>query len=646
MCGIFGLINLTNQKQATSIITRATSEIDHRGPDDEGFLLWDYEHGSKIFAGKLTNKESRRLHNLDVLNNQNWLLALGHKRLSILDLSTAGHQPMILKDAGLSISFNGEIYNYLEIRDELIKLGHHFSTGTDTEVILHAWQAWGEASLQKFNGMFAFLLLDELNQQLFAVRDRFGVKPLYYYTDHQFLALASEVKQIRTLPTYSFSLDRQNTFDYLLNGSVDHNEGTFEKDIKQLKGGQLMRVPLGNPGEYKISNWYTLKPKQFQGTDGQAFDTFHELLKDSVRLRMRSDVTVGSCLSGGLDSSTIVCLMRDVLGPGKEIKTVTSCFEDPRFDEWHFANEVVEYANATPYRIFPTFEKLQTDLDRFIHHMDYPFGSTSQFSQWNVFQGAAEAGLKVMIDGQGADEQLAGYGGNDMALYTGLLKKLHILELIKEILAYKKYKGSYPLGFLIGAVQFNLPESFLGLFPDSVKIKKDNSPAWLNAVDVDNKRAKPANLNSWLKQQVLVGPLPSLLRYEDRNSMAFSIESRVPFMDYRLVEFTLGLRENLVYRKGERKYVLRQAFKGKVPEKVLARKDKMGFVSPEEVWFKEKAYSWFENMAYNMPEETASFVNKKSLEVYFNEIRLGKRAFDFVPWRLTCLNAWIKQHAG
>ena len=256
-------------------------------------------------------------------------------------------------------------------------------------------------------------------------------------------------------------MNQNATYDYLRYGSVDHNVDTFEEGIQQVAMGHYIEVDLEN-NQSSEHQWYVLKPKKWDNSFEAAKEEFYFLLKDSVRLRMRSDVPLGSALSGGLDSSTVVCLMREILNDQDNgdhpIKTVTSCFEEAQFDEWRYAEEVIKKVNARPHRVFPSFEKLVNDLDRFLWHMDYPFASTSQFSQWCVFEGAAEAGLKVMIDGQGADEQLAGYGGNDMSLYTGLLRKLKIGELIRETAAYRQYHQNWPTGFLIGAIQNHIPK--------------------------------------------------------------------------------------------------------------------------------------------------------------------------------------------
>jgi len=650
MCGIAAIYNRSNL--ASVNLRRANSIATHRGPDDEGYLLWQLNAPLNVYSGDDTARSTLDVFQFTSLPDglSDWLIGLGHRRLSIIDLTPTGHQPMMLPDRGLAITYNGEIYNYIELREELTKLGHQFKTSSDTEVILHAWSAWGKEALHRFNGMFAFVLLDAQLQKLYAVRDRFGVKPLYYHDANGYLAVASEVKQLRELPEYRFKLNEQCAFDYLRHGWVDHAEETFDAGIYQLPGGQLLELDIGT-GAVTKRVWYELHPSVWRGTEQEACERFLELLSDSVRIRLRSDVPIGSALSGGLDSSTIVCLIRDIFSKtGIEmhpLKTITSCNEDKRFDEWDFASEVVKEVRAQPYRVFPNFEKLVDDLDRMLWHMDYPFGSTSQFSQWCVFECAREQGLSVMIDGQGADELLAGYGGNDMALYTGLLGRWKLGALVAETASYKRAHGRWPTGFLLGALHGNFP-LLASFFPQRLRpLEQDKTlPVWLKPQDFRSSYKISLSLRYNLLNQVIFSPLPSLLRYEDRNSMAFSVESRVPFMDYRLVEFTLGLPETFIYHAGQRKYILRKAFKGVVPDNILERKDKMGFVSAEARWIREEGKDWFKNLSLEFSREMQDFIEFNKFAVYVNEVQMGLGAFNFDIWRVICLGMWLRQRSA
>ena len=635
MCGIFALINL-HANSSTSPIKIGAEIIAHRGPDDEGFLLWDGIEQPKVFSGKDTHADTVQSHALLSLpETYNWQIGFGHRRLSIIDTSPLGHQPMKLDDHGLSITYNGEVYNYLEIKEELIQKGHKFLTRSDTEVILHAWAEWGSECLHKFNGMFAFVLLDTNQNKLYAVRDRFGIKPLYYSVTNNFVSFSSEIKQIRSLPEYAQKLNEAICYDYLAHGLLDHTSQTFDKNIFQLRGGELAIVDLQDTiKKVHVERWYTLKSKKWTGTKEEAETKFRELFKDSVRLRLRADVSVGSCLSGGLDSSAIVCQMSELLKKNASNcqETVTACFNESKYDEWKFAEQVIKKVEANAHRVWPSSDKLIEELDKLIWHMDEPFGSTSQFSQWCVFEGASNVKLKVMLDGQGADEMLAGYGGNDVPLYAGLLKKGKINKLIKEYKGFEQEHGYAPKGQMLHALKRTL----------HLEKKQDNTPKWLD-MEKPNSDDFPIthSLQEEMIKQLTTSSIPALLRYEDRNSMAFSIESRVPFLDYRLVEFLLGLPEEYIYHLGMRKVILRNALQKLVPESILKRKDKMGFVTPEELWLKEEKTDWFIN-ELNLETMNTGWIHKENLQKMINEMIEGTRAFTFEPWRVLCFGRWIK----
>ncbi len=352
-----------------------------------------------------------------------------------------------------------------------------------------------------------------------------------------------------------------------------------------------------------------------------------------------------SALSGGLDSSTIACIMRDILNEtsSNSIKTITSCSTDKRFDESKYADSVNHKINANSFKVYPTFEKLKTDVERLIWHMDYPFASTSIFSQWCVFEHAKKQDLSVMINGQGADEQLAGYEGNDVTFYTGLMVKKRFLVLSREIYAYKRYKGKWPAIELVGAIQQILPDKLLNRIPEKYKFLKKNVKNWLIPKEAFKSPKWPNSLRESLIKQVTQSPLPTLLRNEDRTSMAFSVESRVPFMDYRLIEFTLSLPEEFVYRLGERKYILRQAFTGYIPDLVVNRKDKMGFVSAGEKWMVEDTESkiWFNDLIKKYAILGSDILIPNKAIKFVEEIQSGTRKFSNDIWQLVNFGIWL-----
>jgi asparagine synthase (glutamine-hydrolysing) len=497
--------------------------------------------------------------------------------------------------------------------------------------------------------MFAFLLLDPRTSRLHAVRDRFGVKPLYWARIGASIVFASEIKQIRAFPGFVPRLNTSAVRDYLADGLLDHTRCTFDEGIEQLLGGEraIVRLDCDNPG-VEIVRWYELKAETWRGTDEGAAVRFEELLSDSVRVRLRSDVPVGSCLSGGLDSSSIVCLAHRALkeqgGQARQV-TVTACFEDERFDEWRYAEKVIAQTEAIAVRVWPSFEQLEQEWDRFLWQMDEPCGSTSQFSQWRVFDGAAGAGLKVMLDGQGSDEQLAGYsGGTPIALLTGLLSRRTVGSFVGEVMAMRRARGRLPLAEMALAAR-NIFPPLTSLLP--ARLRNGNSkPDWLRLDAPPLTSRKAGALCDALRQQTLSTSLPALLRYEDRNSMAWSVESRVPFLDYRLVEFLAGLPDHLKLHRTITKVVLREGMRGIIPEDIRQRRDKMGFVTPEEVWLRETAPTWFRRNIEASLRAAPHIFDAERVRRMLEDMISGRAGFTFAPWRIACLGRWLSISAG
>ena len=652
MCGILGLVRRDGRAETQTLpLVTATRRVRHRGPDDEGYLLWHPGEPARVYAGEETSPQTRDAKRLALLPSRApWQVGLGHRRLSIVDLSPGGHQPMLHRETGLGIVFNGEIYNHLELRSDLEGLGNQFASHSDTEVLLAAWAEWGPACLNRLNGMFAFLLLDPRDGgTLHAVRDRFGVKPLYWATVGDVIAFASEIKQIRTLPGYTFAPNEIGIRRYLTEARLDGSSDTMHEGVHQLLGGERAIVDLRNrDASVKVSRWYRFGAVAATSDLDEAAARVRDLLTDSVALRLRADVPVGSCLSGGLDSSAIVCLAHRDLSARETHAgqvTVTARHADAAFDEWRYAEQVIRATDATSVSVWPTSAELVSNLDALLWHMDEPFGSTSMFSQWCVFRGAADAGLKVMLDGQGSDEQLAGYGGNGTALYTGMLRRGSMLRLASEISAYRQQHRALPIAQIILSVRNVIP-IVDALLPSRLRVVR-GSPAWLRADASDcASDAPPIDLQDSLRRQTFDTSLPVLLRYEDRNSMAWSIESRVPFLDYRLVEFVAGLPDQMKLHRGVTKVVLRRALADVLPEAVRDRRDKMGFVTPERAWLGEIASDWVREQVGVAIGATPNLLHADAVMKEVDDIITGRQPFSFLPWRFICLGRWLRNNSG
>ncbi|MGI8497798.1 MAG: asparagine synthase (glutamine-hydrolyzing) [Gemmatimonadaceae bacterium] len=647
MCGILGLVRARDSAPAsTAPLVDATTIVRHRGPDDEGYFLWSGVGGGRAYSGAETTPASRERHALMPLpSHSEWRVALGHRRLSIVDLSPAGHQPMMHAPSGLVLAYNGEIYNHVELRRELERLGHRFTSTCDSEVLLAAWAEWDADCLRRFNGMFAFLLLNPRGGgTLHAVRDRFGVKPLYWTRRGDTVAFASEIKQLRALPAFVPSVDPSAVRDFLSEGIVDHGPDTFDENVHQLMGGEraLIRLDAADSA-VETRRWYALSPAPPSPSLADAAEQLRQILTDSVRLRLRADVPVGSCLSGGLDSSAIVALAQRTLaeheGHAGQV-TVTARFDGAQFDEWHFAEQVVRSVGARSIQVWPTFERLEREIGSLVWHMDEPFTSSSMFSQWCVFGAAADAGLTVMLDGQGSDEQLAGYPGNDGALFAGQMRRRAFRNLFGETRSFRERRGAAPLGQLLHAARVAFP-SIVSIFPGRWR-PSGSASDWMRTPTPSRlETSSPADLESALRRQLLSTSLPSLLRYEDRNSMARSVESRVPFLDYRLVELIAGLPDWMKLRRGVTKVALREALQGIVPEPIRLRRDKMGFVTPEQRWATGEGRLWFRREIASALELAADLVDVDRLKAATDAVLDGAAPFSQLPWRVISLGLWL-----
>jgi len=617
MCGIAAIIGPKPMEKQW--IRRMTDIASHRGPDGVGHL--DLEDG-KIW--------------------------LGHLRLAIIDLSDTGKQPMTYSDGRYWITYNGEVYNYIELRAELEKLGYRFISQSDTEVMLAAYDHWGKECLHHFNGMWAFVLVDLKEKKVFVARDRFGVKPLYYWRGEQGWAFASEIKQFTVLPGWNPEMNGQRVADYLGYAMMDHTNETMFKHVYQIRGGEAAEFTYSNlPATLPVFPWYTLAPKAFHGNYDQAVQTLLELFTDSIRLRLRADVSIGSCLSGGLDSSAIVCVLNDILlkkNVHELQKTFSAYAEVKRYDESQFVEEVIGTRKIEGHHVHPPQEELFDTLDELTWHQDEPFGSTSIYAQWHVFKLAHGQKIKVMLDGQGADEQLAGYYPYFGTRLSELLVRFRWIRLFREL--YLTSKGRHVDR---GAVFRRLVNALLpALIVRKVTANLNPSAAWF---DLSRLSAESLNfrqifgefksdVNAMGYAQMTRTNLPMLLHWEDRNSMAHSIEARVPFLDYRLVEFLTGLPSDYKIHDATTKRVLRDGMRGILPHKIRERQDKLGFVTPEEEWVKQNFETF--RLRLNQALIGSRGLFSRTLMEDFDRLAARQSKYDAKYWRIICLESWRK----
>ena len=620
MCGITGIINLNKTAVDKKLLKEMNDIIHYRGPDDEGFYYDD--------------------------NNG---IGFGHRRLSILDLSELGHQPMCNDDSSNWIVFNGEIYNYLELMEELKTKGYQFKSHCDTEVILKAYEEWGENCVKHFNGMWAFAIWDSKNKTLFCTRDRFAIKPFYYYINNNVFLFASEIKQILLHPEYTFKPNKQAIYDFLAYSTLDHTEDTLYEDIMQLHGGMSLSLNLHEekPEIKKYIYWQLDLNKEINSlNEKELAEKFYQEFYRSIQLRLRSDVPVGSCLSGGLDSSAIVCMVNKQLRESKEPftqKTFSSCFEDKRFDEREFITAVEEKTGVDGYHVFPKYDDFEKLLEDLIWHQDGPVHSISMFAQREVFRLAKENDVTVMLDGQGGDEVLAGYHKFFWDYYIQLIKEFKLFTLVKELYhCHKTHKYSY---------YTLLKVLYMAAIPPNYK--KRAYPVWINnkfsnefaesspAKNIFTKKHCKNLAKNWYYILIKHSNMPAILHYEDRNSMTSSIESRVPFLDYKLVEFLFTVPNKEKIKNASSKFLLRNAFKDLLPEKVINRIDKMGFITPDDLWLKEKYKHNFIELINSKPLKELNILNTDYLEEYFKQFCESNIKINFPAWKVITLAIWL-----
>jgi asparagine synthase (glutamine-hydrolysing) len=554
MCGICGIVNFDGQIVKQSNLKFMMDCMKHRGPDDSG-----------IFIDKN--------------------IGLGFVRLSIIDLSSFGHQPMADASNRYYLIYNGEVYNYLELRKELVQSGFKFKSNTDSEVVLYSFIKWGKDCLSHFNGMFSFLVYDTKERKIFIARDRFGIKPLYYYSDNSKFICASEILPILKIIGNKPEENNRAIFDYLAFNRTDQDETTFFKDIKKLQHGKYLTI---EQNDIKINEWYNLKDNL--KSPFVSSEEFKDYFVSSVGLRLRSDVPVGVCLSGGLDSSSITSVLLNDFNKS-DLNTFSAVYDSEyKCNESEYIKEYSGLLNNMYYTT-PTANSLFEDMDNFIKIHNEPVPSTGPYAHYKVME-LAQKHVVVTLDGQGADELLAGYHYFFGVYYKELLRHFKLLKLASENYYYYKYHHS---NYAFKTFLYFLLPSYL---KTNLRVteKKYLSDGFVNKYSKGNiitdELFNIPDLHSALLNHFEY-KLEHLLKWEDRNSMCFSLESRVPFLDYRIVEKALSLQSSAIIDNGFTKIILRNAMKNIIPEKIRNRKDKIGFDTPEDVWFRSDRFKSF-----------------------------------------------------
>ncbi|MDP8205241.1 MAG: asparagine synthase (glutamine-hydrolyzing) [Candidatus Electryonea clarkiae] len=582
MCGICGVFNPNGAELSVERLEKMNDIAVHRGPDEKGLVVFTGENG---YEDVTQLKKSN-------LSNDSSILGFGHQRLSIIDLSELGRQPMFDNSKRYCIVFNGEIYNYVELREELESLGYKFTSQSDTEVILAAYKTWGVECQRKFNGMWAFAIFDQKERTLFCSRDRFGIKPFYYTIENGCFIFASEIKQLLEYSGKSPSMDDRMLAELLFWGFETHTDQTFYKDIYSLPQSQYLMLQQNcNVESQLLPHKYWSYELGEQNTFNEAVKEFRDLFIDSVRLRLRSDVPVGVSLSGGLDSSSVACVMSKLLN-GKNIEftpTMFTCdYGIPGYSENVYAESVISKTEYSHFYIKPSPQDLSNHWEQFVWHMEEPFSSLSYFSNYLLMRKIGSENVKVIMNGQGGDELLMGYE-RYRAAYNKILFRKGRLDLVFREIILGTSRASMSMKQQILYTFYFSNTTMRRLWRSSI-VKPYLRGDFYNNYRRDTKSITDSSnyrsLKELLEKEFFKYQLQHLLRHEDRVSMAHSVEVRLPFLDYRLYNLILSQDEKLMINSGWSKIILRKAMDGIIPDFIRDRTNKMGYSTPIQQLFR------------------------------------------------------------
>jgi asparagine synthase (glutamine-hydrolysing) len=622
MCGIAGILRFDGRNANVHDVERMRDALKHRGPDGEG--LW---HTNVAGAS----------------------VAFGHTRLSIIDLSETGKQPMVSADGNYCITYNGEIFNYTELRTELKALGHRFEGHSDTEVLLTAFGQWGERCLSRLNGMFALAIWDAKRRALFCARDRLGIKPFFYSYTNEVFYFASEIKALLRIDQVHTSPDETTVYDYLSLGLMHHDERSFFSGIRHLPAGCSLWV---ESSALSLQRYWELSASDL-GRGALDVGELEHLLEDAISLCLRSDVPVGILLSGGLDSSAITSLAARHY-PGR-LQAFSLIYDDPTSDESNYASLVAAHAGVDLRLLKPEGQGLWKELDDLITAQDGPTHAPEVYANWCMMRTMSKCNMKVLLTGQGGDELFGGYNWYPRYLLASLLRQGRIIRLLSELWCLPK---NFP-NTNTSSRLFLLASLLQAKLPINVKIIQKPELQCIDAIlradlrqamrprDTTNMRLlDPSGLEEKSHYDLLYCNVPQFLHYEDSNAMAFGIEERVPLLDHRLVEWAHSLMVQWKIRNGVSKYPLRQVMKGLLPMPIVTRKDKMGLSAPRDLWLREVLRPEIEATFAGECRIYEDWVDRKVFLAHLDAYMQGRpTSLVRLLWRCINLEKWLSLYA-
>ncbi|MBU4490835.1 MAG: asparagine synthase (glutamine-hydrolyzing) [Euryarchaeota archaeon] len=634
MCGITGFVSFRADALIDGhLLQRMTKSLAHRGPNDSGCVLID----------RLTRKTSLFSDSEDYFNGNfdNGHIGLGHRRLSILDLSSRGRQPMQGAGGKVWLAFNGEIYNYLEIKEELKRLDHTFISSTDTEVLLKSYLQWGVECFKRFNGTWGVAIYDMRDETLVLSRDRFGKKPLYYYKDNSKILFASEVKALLKHPEIEAKVNEQKVINYAGRHYryVDNDNESYFKDILQVPPSSY--IVFNSKGKNNEKRYWQLTEQPLLSgkyTEKDIVEEFRTLLTDAVKIRLRSDVPVGSMLSGGMDSSSITCLAME---NNCRIRAFSGVTGDGYYDESEYIDALVRQIGIDHSYVYPRAEDLFHTLEEMLFYHDEPICTVTWYCNYLITKEIAKHNIPVILTGHGGDELLAGYWDH-YHYYFAELRASGVGDVEEVTRWQQNHQRPWE--------EYERERGYVERLRCDKSIELPKHSRYLECLSPellkhDDKRLLVSpfreNLSRRLYLELMYETIPPSLRAEDRNMMAFSIENRVPLLDYRLVEFCFNLDSSKKIRNGLGKWLLREAMKGILPEKIRTRKDKTGFNAPFDQWIRNENRAEIEALIHRKSMTNEIIYRQDAVKALYEEHLSGANHYMFF-WQYINLNIWME----